>query len=113
MATRNAVPVSKDKPTTSVTKAAAGTSGTLPIKRKRLAKAFPLPLDEQRKKERVVREKFSLPKAEYARLEALKGRLADQGLAVKKSQLVRAGLILLAALADEDLREVVSKVPAK
>ncbi len=86
--------------------------GTAPKKRKRLAKAFSRPLDKTLRSGQVVREKFSLPKDEYARLVELKERLSDDGLAVKKSELIRAGLMLLAALEDDDLKGIVAKVSA-
>lgn len=80
--------------------------------RKRLAKAFPRPLDKKLKEVGRVREKFSLPADEYAQLAALKERLAAQGVAVKKSELLRAGLMLLAALEDGELSAALAKLPA-
>jgi hypothetical protein len=81
-------------------------------KRKRLSRAFSRPLDKKLKQEKCVRERFTLLKAEYDQLALLKKRLSDQGLSVKKSELVRAGLMLLAELEDGDLKELLAKVPA-
>jgi hypothetical protein len=92
--------------------AAPEADGTLAKKRKRLAKAFSRPLDKSLRGTRLVREKFSLPADEFAKLAALKQRLSEQGLAVKKNELLRAGLMLLAALDDGDLKEIVATVPA-
>ena len=81
-------------------------------KRKRLAKAFPRPLDKQLRKQQVVREKFAMPAFEYEQLLDLKARLTGEGLPVKKSELVRAGLMLLASFDDEELKAVLSRLPA-
>jgi hypothetical protein len=80
--------------------------------RKRLAKAFPRPLDKKLKESERVREKFSLPADEYAQLAALKQRLAAQGVAVKKSELLRTGLLLLAELDDGELTVALARLPA-
>lgn len=81
-------------------------------KRKRLSKVFSRPLDKKIKKSKLVRERFTLPEVEYEQLVSLKKRLSDQGLSVKKSELVRAGLLLLLTLDDGVLKRVLSEVPA-
>lgn len=53
-----------------------------------------------------------MPEDEHERLLDLKKRLTDQGLTIKKSELVRAGLMLLAALDDDDLKGIVATVPS-
>ena len=78
--------------------------------RKRLAKAFPRPLDKKLKEVERVREKFTLLADEYARLAALKQRLAAQGASVKKSELLRAGLLLLAELDDSELQAALARL---
>lgn len=80
--------------------------------RKRLAKAFPRPLEKKHKGIEAVREKFSIPENEYLLLLELKQHLAGQGQVVKKSELVRAGLLLLAELTDEELKVRLAKVAA-
>ncbi|WP_245254155.1 hypothetical protein [Paraburkholderia sp. LEh10] len=50
---------------------------------------------EQVKREKVVRDTFTMPRADYEKLAVLKQRCLDAGVAVKKSELVRAGLLLL------------------
>ena len=75
-------------------------------KRKRLSKAFSRPLDKTLKKDTLVRERFTIPAVEFVQFALLKKRMADQGLVVKKSELVRAGLVLLSSLGDEDLNEL-------
>jgi hypothetical protein len=62
------------------------------------------------KKPRLVRDSFTMPEAEYERISELKKRLALVGDAVKKSELLRAGIALLAALNDSDLKAALAKV---
>ena len=79
-------------------------------KRKRLAKAFKRPLDKKLKNGGTVRETFALAPGDLVQLAELKQRLMIQGLNVKKSELARAGLLLLAALDDADLTVVIDKI---
>ncbi len=81
-------------------------------KRKRLSKAFSRPLDKTLRHEHVVRDRISFPEVEYDQLVELKKNLTDQGMVVKKSQLVRAGLLLIAELSDDELKALLAKVPA-
>jgi hypothetical protein len=47
------------------------------------------------KKEKVVRDSFTMPKSDYEKLAQLKQKCLDAGVAVKKSELLRAGLLML------------------
>jgi hypothetical protein len=80
--------------------------------RTRLSKAFSRPLDKKLKKETLIRDSFTFPKVEYAQLSLLKKRLSEQGNAVKKSELIRAGLMLLSVLDDSNLKSILAKVPS-
>lgn len=62
-------------------------------------------------KPKVVRDSFSIPKAEYAQLAELKKRGVTLGLEVKKSELLRAGLLLLSASSDTAFRKAMAQVP--
>jgi len=62
------------------------------------------------KKAKMVRDSFTMPDDEYTALSALKKRLLDQGVAAKKSELLRAGVALLVALDDAALKTAVEKV---
>ena len=73
-------------------------------KRQRLSKIFSRPLDKKLRKKSEVRERSTFPASEHAQLLSLKKQLLEQGLIVKKSELVRAGLMLLAALDAENLK---------
>jgi len=59
---------------------------------------------------RVVRDSFSMPTADYALIAALKQRCLRLGLAMKKSELLRAGLTTLDQLPDETLLRVAMTV---
>ncbi|MGF6549414.1 hypothetical protein [Paraburkholderia youngii] len=52
---------------------------------------------EHAKEEKVVRDTFTMPRKDYEQLAVLRQRCLDAGLDVKKSELVRAGLLLLAS----------------
>jgi hypothetical protein len=67
---------------------------------------------EKPKKPKLVRDSFTIPKVEYVVLEALKLRAAKLTRAVKKSELLRAGIKALAALSDAAFLSALEKVPA-
>jgi len=80
-------------------------------KRQRLSKAFSRPLDKKLRKAALVRERFTLPEVEYAQLAVLKKRMSERDVSAKKSELVRAGLMLVSALDDDSLQALLAKVP--
>ena len=45
---------------------------------------------------KVVREAFTIPEAEHAQIENVRSALLSQGVAVSKSEVLRAGLLMLA-----------------
>jgi hypothetical protein len=59
---------------------------------------------------KVVRDSFTMPLADYALIAALKQRCIGLGIAMKKSELLRAGLAALDQLPDESLTQVVAAV---
>jgi hypothetical protein len=67
---------------------------------------------EKPKKPKLVRDSFTIPKLEYVVLEALKQRANQLKRPVKKSELLRAGIKALAALADTAFLNALGKVPA-
>jgi hypothetical protein len=67
---------------------------------------------EKAKKPKLVRDSFTIPKAEYEVLEALKQRAAKLGQSPKKSELLRAGLKALAGMNDTSLLLSLAAVPA-
>jgi hypothetical protein len=62
------------------------------------------------KKEKVVRDSFTMPKTDYEKLAALKLKCLAQGVAVKKSELLRAGLLMLESAAPKRLLAAVAAV---
>jgi len=55
------------------------------------------------RKAKVVRDSFTMPEVDYARLTELKKRCLLGGVSVKKSELLRAGLQALSAMSAEEL----------
>lgn len=62
------------------------------------------------KKEKVVRDSFTMPKSDYEKIAGLKQKCLDAGVAVKKSELLRAGLLLLEGIPIDGLLEAIAAV---
>ena len=60
--------------------------------------------------EKVVRHSFTMPASEYDMIAALKKKLDAVGIAVKKSQLLRAGIKELSELSHTDPKKKMSKL---
>ncbi|RYF56737.1 MAG: hypothetical protein EOO29_52135 [Comamonadaceae bacterium] len=67
---------------------------------------------DKERKPKLVRDSFTIPKPEYAVLDALKQRAAALGRPVKKSELLRAGIKALAAMPDAGFLASIAAVPA-
>jgi len=63
-------------------------------------------------KPKLVRDSFTMPKLEYVVIDELKQRGAKLGKPMKKSELLRAGVKLLAALGDAEFAAALAAVPA-
>lgn len=61
-------------------------------------------------KAKVVRDSFTMPEWDYAKLAELKRRCLNGGAHVKKSELLRAGLKMLESLPERQLLAVVAQV---
>lgn len=94
---------------TTVAPAPATAKKPAPTKTAQAAKA---PKEDKPKKPKLVRDSFTIPKMEYVVLEALKLRAAKLGTPAKKSELLRAGIKLLAATTDSALASALAAVPA-
>lgn len=68
--------------------------------------------DVKTKKPKLVRDSFTIPKDEYVVVETLKQRASALAQPVKKSELLRAGLKVLATLSDNALRTALQAVPS-
>src|SRR5512140_832908 len=93
----------------SATKAAAKSSGARKAKAAAVAARAPaLPAlaagakaaPDKPKRAKLVRDSFTIPKAEYTVLQELKQRAAKLGRQAKKSEVLRAGVNTLAAMGD-------------
>jgi hypothetical protein len=67
---------------------------------------------EKPKKPKLVRDSYTIPKAEYQAMEALKQRATALGQPPKKSEMLRAGIMALAGLSDAALLAALAAVPA-
>jgi deoxycytidine triphosphate deaminase len=67
---------------------------------------------EKNRKPKLVRDSFTIPKNEFVVLEALKLRAAKLGRPVKKSEVLRAGVMALAGMGDAAFLASVTSVPA-
>lgn len=60
------------------------------------------------KKQKMVRDSFTMPQDDYAHIAALKERCLKAGLSAKKSEVLRAALVCFSKLSDKDLIKVIS-----
>ena len=100
------VPLKPAVPSTLPEKTVAAPTAPAPVP------AEKMPLPEKIKKVKMVRDSFTMPKAEYAALDELKQRAALLGRPLKKSELLRAGVKLLAALPDAKFLAALAEVPS-
>lgn len=88
-----------------------------PVAKPPLSKAFApartekAAVAQKTKKPKLVRDSFTIPKAEYVVLDELKQRAAMLTRPVKKSELLRAGIKRLAALPDAAFLSALEQVP--
>ena len=96
-------------------KAPAKTPAKAPVSVKTSAPTHAIPKVDKKKekteKVKVVRDSFTIPKTEYTQIAAMKKRAMDMGLEVKKSELIRAGLLLLSSASDAGFRKALGNVP--
>lgn len=59
---------------------------------------------------RLVRDSFTIPAREYEAIDALKRRYLDNGIHMKKSEILRAGLLALSSMDIEGLADVAQRV---
>jgi len=71
-----------------------------------------VPTPPAKVKHKLVRDSFTIPKSEYAVLEALKHRAANLKRPVKKSELLRAGISALNAMSDKAFLAALGGVPS-
>ena len=74
------------------------------------AKAEKPPKADKPKKIKMVRDSYTMPENDYAQLAELKKKCLQAGVHVKKSELLRAGLLSLSKLPDAALIKAVEQV---
>lgn len=79
--------------------------------RKATIKKEPAPSVTKEKKVKVVRDSFTIPKNEFSQLAEMKKKALALGLEIKKSELIRAGLMLLASANDAGFKKALAAVP--
>ncbi|MDR7306654.1 hypothetical protein [Rhodoferax saidenbachensis] len=93
---------------------AAAAKPAKPVKvvaKKPVAKPVAAPVAKV-KKPKMVRDSITIPKPEYDVLTVLKLRAAKQGTPAKKTELIRAGIKVLAALSDTAFKAALQAVPS-
>lgn len=72
--------------------------------------AAPNKSEKKHPKQKAVRDSFTMPENEYIVLAALKKKCLAAGVAVKKSELLRAGLKALSEMSQVNLNKQLSKL---
>ena len=93
------------------TKAASPAKTASSAKPSTQAKAKPV-AEPKTKKPKLVRDSFTFPKDEYQAIAALKVKALGLKQSVKKSEILRAGLMLISSLNDKAFLAALNKVPA-
>jgi hypothetical protein len=83
-----------------------------PMAAKKAAKPAKPAREDKPKKPKLVRDSFTIPKPEYAVIDILKQRAARLGRPAKKSELLRAGVKALEAMADPAFLACIGSVPS-
>ena len=65
---------------------------------------------QKQKKSGRVSGRYKMTEVEYAQLSALKTRVALSGTSVRRSELLRAGLVLLGGLSDVQLKKALAQI---
>ena len=110
----------KKKPLARKAAGKAAPSRPAGVKRPRKAAPAPAPVrsgavkaakPEKPKKAKLVRDSFTIPKAEYMVLQDLKQRAGLTGAPAKKSEILRAGIKALAGMNDAAFAAALGAVP--
>ena len=59
---------------------------------------------------RVIREAFTIPETEHTQIETIRAQLLSQAIAVNKSEVMRAGLLLLAEADVDTQRQIFERL---
>lgn len=100
-----AAPAAKAKPATRKPVAAVKPAAPTPTKPPAAPVAKP-----SKAKHKLVRDSFTMPHSDFELIDVLKQRAMSFRHAVKKSELLRAGLQVLAALPDVQLEKALARI---
>lgn len=106
VATKKTATPAKRAPASSTKKAVAKTPAAK-------SKAAPAVKKDKPQKIKMVRDSYSMPESDYANLIDLKKKCLAAGVHVKKSELLRVGLMSIAKLSNASLLAAVKQVAAK
>lgn len=109
-ATKAAATAKTATPTKPSAKAAPQKPVTAPVAPMSATKTEKPPKEEKPKKIKMVRDSFTMPDNEYAEIGELKKKCLLAGVHVKKSELLRAGLLNLSKLSGVDLISTMAQV---
>jgi hypothetical protein len=82
----------------------AGKSGAKTAPQKAIKKS------KKEHKKKVVRDSFTMPQSEYEKIAEIKATLLNAKIRIKKSEVLRAGLKLLAELNDAQLKRTLGSL---
>ena len=68
------------------------------------------PKKDKPRKIKMIRDSFTMPESDYIKLAELKKKCLEAGVHVKKSELMRAGLLSLSKLTDASLLKAIEQV---
>lgn len=105
-------PTRATQPAAAVKAAKATKPSPAPVSPARPAAPVAIAAKAAKPKEKLVRDSFTMPRADFALIQQLKDRAMGFKRATKKSELLRAGLQVLAALDDRSLQIVLAALPA-
>lgn len=88
----------------------APASGPAAAKIAKEAKVAKEPKVAKKPKPKVVRDSFTMPQSEYQKISEIKEIGLKAGLQVKKSEVLRAGVIALCAMNNEQLNKALSSL---
>lgn len=66
--------------------------------------------DVDKENDKLVRDSFTIPAREYDAIDALKQRYLENGIHMKKSEILRAGLLALSSMDSDDLAAVAGRI---
>jgi hypothetical protein len=100
------------KPTSPAKKASSVKAKTTQVASKPAQSKAKPAVEQKVKKPKLVRDSFTFPKDEYQAIAGLKQKALGLNHSVKKSEILRAGLMLLNGLNDKAFLSALAKVPA-